>query len=84
MSPDENFGRRIIGSFLLGTFVALINFVLDVSFIRLRVLPATTVLNDLIIGATTGLLAYFWMARQFARACARVISGKAQRRSGTE
>jgi signal transduction histidine kinase len=67
MSPDENFGRRIIGSFLLGIFVALINYILDVSFIRLRVLPATTVLNDLIIGATAGLLAYFWMARQFAR-----------------
>jgi signal transduction histidine kinase len=67
MSPDENFGRRIIGSFLLGIFVALINYGLDVSFIRFRVLHATTVLNDLIIGAGAGLLAYIWVSRQDSR-----------------
>jgi two-component system, NarL family, sensor kinase len=67
MSPDENFGRRIIGSFVLGVFVAFVNYAVDVSFVRLGVLPATTVLNDLIIGAAAGLLAYIWVSRQAAR-----------------
>ena len=66
MSFDEIVARRIIGSFILGISVALFNYVLDVSFIRLGVLPTTTVLNDLIIGAAAALLAYFWMARQAA------------------
>ena len=35
MSPDEKLGRRIIGSFVLGIFVALANYALDVSFVRL-------------------------------------------------
>jgi two-component system, NarL family, sensor kinase len=66
MPLDERLAKRIVGSFVLGILVALINYGLDVSFIRLGVLPATTVLNDLIIGAAAGWLAYFWMARQAA------------------
>lgn len=64
MSRDENLGRRIIGSFTLGVFVALVNYVLDISFIRLGVLPTTTALNDLIIGAAAGSLSYIWVTRQ--------------------
>lgn len=67
MSPEENFGRRIIASFALAVFVALADYVLDVSFAHLHVVPATTVLNNLIIGAGTGLLAYIWVSRQSAR-----------------
>ncbi|HXQ38393.1 MAG TPA: histidine kinase, partial [Anaerolineales bacterium] len=67
MSPDEKLGRRVIGAFLLGAFVALINFALDVSLIRLGITPHTYALNNLIIGAAAGLLAYIWMARQNAR-----------------
>jgi two-component system, NarL family, sensor kinase len=33
----------------------------------MHVVPATTVLNNLIIGAGTGLLAYIWVSRQSAR-----------------
>lgn len=67
MSPDERPGKRIIGSLALGILVALANYALDVSFARLKVVPATTVLNDLIIGAAAGLLAYIWISRQTAK-----------------
>jgi len=67
MSPDEKLGSRIIGSFALGVLVGLANYTLDVSFARLGVLPATNVLNDLIIGALSGLLAYIWVSRQAAK-----------------
>jgi signal transduction histidine kinase len=66
-SPEDKLGRRILGPLLVGIFVALANFALDVSFPRSHVVPATTVLNDLIIGAAAGLLAYIWLARQTAR-----------------
>ena len=64
MSPDQRLGKRIIGSFILGVFIALANFALDVSFARRGTVPATTVLNDLIIGAAAALLAYVWVSRQ--------------------
>jgi signal transduction histidine kinase len=64
MSPDERLGRRIIGCFILGASIALANFALDVFFARLRTVPVTTVLNDLIIGAAAASLAYIWVSRQ--------------------
>jgi signal transduction histidine kinase len=64
MSPDERFGRRIIGSFVLGVCVAVANFGLDIAFARMGTPGDTTVLNDLIIGAAAGLLAYIWVSRQ--------------------
>jgi signal transduction histidine kinase len=67
MSPGESLGRRIIGCFILGVSVALANFTLDVFFSRLRTVPPTTVLNDLIIGAAAALLAYIWVSRQDAK-----------------
>jgi signal transduction histidine kinase len=67
LSPDEKFGRRILGSFAIGVFVALGNYALDVFFLRLGVAPATTVLNDLIIGAAAAFLAFYWASRQDAR-----------------
>ena len=67
MLPDEKRARRVVGAFVLGVFVALVNFVLDVSIVRLGVVPHTTVLNDLIIGAAAGFFAYIWMARQTAK-----------------
>ena len=67
MSPDEKFGRRVIGAFSLGVSVALVNSIIDVFFKRLGVPTASTFLNDLIIGAAAGLFAYFWMSRQNAK-----------------
>ncbi len=67
MSSDERLGRRVFGAFAIGVFVALVDFVLDVSLVHSTNTPATTVLNDLIIGAAAGLFAYFWMARQAAK-----------------
>lgn len=67
MLRDTNFGRRVIGALALGAFVALVNYVLDISFVRLGIAPATTALNDLIIGAAAGSFAYFWMSRQIAK-----------------
>jgi signal transduction histidine kinase len=64
MSPDERFGRRIIGSFVLGVSVAVANFGLDIGFARMGTPGDTTVLNDLIIGAAAALLAYIWVSRQ--------------------
>lgn len=64
MSPDESLGRRILGSFAIGALVSILNFGVDAAFIRLRILPQTTVLNDLIIGAAAGLLTYVWASRQ--------------------
>ena len=63
MSPDEKIGRRIIGSFVLGVCIALVNFGLDVSFAHLRTVPPFTVLNDLLIG-TAASLTYIWASRQ--------------------
>jgi len=67
MSPDEKLGSHILGSFAIGVFVALGNYALDVSFLHLGVTPATTVLNDLIIGGAAGILAFFWVSRQDAK-----------------
>jgi signal transduction histidine kinase len=67
MSPDEKLGSRILGSFAMGVFVALGNYAVDVSFLHLGVAPATTVLNDLIIGGAAGFLAFLWMSRQDAK-----------------
>ena len=67
MSPDEKFGRRIVGSFILGIFIGLGNFALDKSFARLHTVPATTVLNDLVIGAAAAFLGYVWVSRQDAQ-----------------
>ena len=53
--------------FSWGIFVALINSILDVFFNRLGIPTASTFLNDLIIGAAAGLLAYIWMSRQNAK-----------------
>jgi signal transduction histidine kinase len=64
MSPDERLGRRIIGSFLLGVFIALANFVLDIFFARMGTARDATVLNDLIIGAAAATFAYIWVSRQ--------------------
>ena len=64
MSPDERFGRRITGSFVLGVSVAVANFGLDIVFARMGTARDTTVLNDLIIGAAAALLAYIWVSRQ--------------------
>jgi signal transduction histidine kinase len=67
MTPDERFGRRIVGSFILGILIGLGNFALDRSFARLHTVPATTVLNDLIIGAAAAFLGYIWVSRQDTR-----------------
>jgi signal transduction histidine kinase len=67
MSADEKLGRRILGSLVLGVLVGLANFALDVSFPRFHAVRATTVLNDLIIGAAAGLLTYIWVTRQTVR-----------------
>jgi signal transduction histidine kinase len=67
MFPDDRLGRRIIGSLMFGVFVGLVNFAIDVSFPRFHVVPTTTILNDLIIGAAAGLLAYVWVSRQTAK-----------------
>lgn len=67
MSPDERFGTRIVGSFVLGVCVALANFVVDLSFTRMGSARDTNVLNDLIIGAAAALLAYIWAFRQDAK-----------------
>jgi signal transduction histidine kinase len=67
MSPDEKHGRRILGAFALGIFVAAVNSLLDFFFARMGIAPATTALNDLIIGAAAGIFAYIWMCQQSAR-----------------
>jgi signal transduction histidine kinase len=67
MSSDEKLERRVFGAFAIGIFVAMVDFVLDVSLVHSTNTPATTVLNDLIIGTAAGLFAYFWMARQAAK-----------------
>ncbi|MGB9066932.1 MAG: sensor histidine kinase [Candidatus Acidiferrales bacterium] len=64
MSPDERLGRRIIGSFLLGVFIALANFALDIFFARIGTARDATVLNDLIIGAAAATFVYIWVSRQ--------------------
>jgi signal transduction histidine kinase len=63
----ERPGTRIAGSAGLGLLVGLANFALDRTLDRLGVAPATTVLNDLAIGAAAALLAYLWVSRQAAR-----------------
>ena len=67
MPSDKKLGWRILGSLVLGAVVGFANFALDVSFSRFHKAPATTVFNDLIIGAAAGLLAYIWVTRQTAR-----------------
>src|SRR5271170_4148192 len=67
MPLDERLGRRLIGSFVLGVIVAAANFALDIAFARMGAARDTTVLNDLIIGAAAGLLAYIWVSRQDAK-----------------
>ena len=67
MPPNENLGRRVIGSFFFGMLIALVNSVLDIGFDRLGVGPATTLLNDMIIGTAAGVLAYIWASRQVAQ-----------------
>lgn len=67
MFPDGKLGRRVIGSFLLGSLVASINLALDSSIIRWGISPHTYALNSLIIGAAAGLFAHIWMARQATR-----------------
>lgn len=64
MSPEESLGRRIVGSFVFGLFVAVSNFGLDVLFARIGAARDTNVLNDLLIGAAAALLAYIWASRQ--------------------
>jgi signal transduction histidine kinase len=72
-------GRRILGSVGLGVLVGLANFGLDRAFDRLGVAPATTVLNDVAIGAAAALLAYIWETRQAARhAVALAAEGRLQ------
>jgi signal transduction histidine kinase len=66
MSPEARIERRIIGSFILGAFVALANFTLDIVFARLGT-TATNALNDLIIGAAAGVLAYIWVSREVTK-----------------
>ncbi len=79
MSPDERLVRRVIGSLVLGIFIALANYALDVYFarlVRLGVVPATTVLNDLIIGAAAAVLAYLWVSRQDAKHALDLVTEK--------
>jgi signal transduction histidine kinase len=64
MTPDERLGRRVIGSFVFGLCVALANRALDLGFARMGARRDTNVLNDLIIGAAAGVLAYIWVSRQ--------------------
>ena len=64
MSPEESLGRRIVGSFVFGLFVAVSNFGLDRLFARMGAARDTNVLNDLLIGAAAALLGYIWMSRQ--------------------
>jgi signal transduction histidine kinase len=52
---------------MLGVFVAAANFALDRYFAHLGTVPATTILNDLIIGAAAALLAYIWVSRQASK-----------------
>jgi len=67
MSRDEKLEKRIIGAVLVAVFFALFNNVLDVTFAHFGVAPASTVLNDSIIGAAAGLLTFIWMSRQNAK-----------------
>jgi signal transduction histidine kinase len=67
MSPDERLLRRVVGFFVFGIVIALANYALDVYFarlIRLGAVPATTVLNDVIIGGAAAVLAYISVSRQ--------------------
>lgn len=64
MSPEESLGRRIVGSFVFGLFVAVSNFGIDRLFARMGAARDTNVLNDLLIGAAAALLGYIWMSRQ--------------------
>jgi signal transduction histidine kinase len=67
MPSDEKLGRRIVASLVLGVFIGVANFTFDVSFPRFHTVSATTVLNDIVIGAAAGLLAYIWVTRQTTR-----------------
>ncbi len=67
---NERPGRLILWSIALGVLVGLANVALDRAFDRLGDAPATTVLNDLAIGAATALLAYVWVSREDARRAA--------------
>lgn len=64
---NDKLGRRILGSVGLGVLVGLANFALDRAFDRLGIERATTVLNDVAIGAAAALLAYIWVSRQAVR-----------------
>ena len=63
----ERLGRRILGSVGLGALVALANFAMDRALDRMGIERATTVLNDVAIGAAAAVLAYIWVSRQAAR-----------------
>lgn len=67
LRSNERFATRILGSVGLGLLVGLANFALDRAFDRMGVERATTVLNDVAIGAAAALLAYIWASRQAAR-----------------
>ncbi|MGH9678362.1 MAG: hypothetical protein ACRD4Y_00265, partial [Candidatus Acidiferrales bacterium] len=64
MFPKSDFSKRILVSISFGLCVALLASILDVLFARAGIAPATTVLNDLIIGAAVTGLVYSWMTRQ--------------------
>ena len=83
MSPEERLGRRIIGSFVLGLFVAVGNFGLDRLFARMGAARDTNVLNDLLIGAAAALLGYSMGLAAGSKACLGAVQGKAHARSDT-
>lgn len=79
LAANDRPGRRILGSVGLGLMVGLANFALDRSFDRMGIERATTVLNDVAIGAAAALLAYLWVSRQTARhAVALAEAGRLQ------
>jgi signal transduction histidine kinase len=66
----DTFARRILGSVALGLLVALANFALDRALDRMGIERATTVVNDIAIGAAAAMLAFIFVSRQAARAAA--------------
>ena len=83
MSPEESLGRRIVGSFVFGLFVAVSNFGLDRLFARMGAARDTNVLNDLLIGAAAALAGVHLDVSPGSKAHLGAVQGKAHARSDT-
>jgi signal transduction histidine kinase len=76
MPRSDGIRKRALGSLLFGALIGAANFAFDVSFPRSHPVSATTILNELIIGAAAAVLAYIWVSRQAAKQALELATEK--------